>query len=304
MKSAMANIALLAALLGSDVVVASRMQALRKGIAARSLEVQGLPDPKCHTGVISIKSEGEQQVCCPFYCGECSDYPTCMSVRGQNSTFACCKSQVASLECGKGAPANICLKRCSEAVPPCMLDSGEVFHKPDPSMRHALEDCNKAVSDWRAKAAAATDPAVVEELTTPTEETAVAATEPAAVEEMTTPTEETEIEQIDEKTAINMCGMKCRDAGFCNNDPNIGSDQMISCSQACMIRFRGLGQGACESHCDRTGGSGCSKTIGGHNYRFCSARHDLAVCEGQSEASGRWPPSNPEACRFGCKMVL
>merc|ERR1740121_3368626 len=159
MKSVMAPLlAVLAALLSSDMASASRMEAMRKMIVARSLEAQGLPDPKCHTGVLSLATNAEPQVCCAGYCGECSDYPTCMSVRGQNSTFACCKSQVASMQCGKGAPANICLKSCSEAVPPCIMDSGEVFTMPDPSTRHAGQDCNKAVQDWRASAAAATEP--------------------------------------------------------------------------------------------------------------------------------------------------
>mmetsp|Transcript_39066 Transcript_39066/g.81708 ORF Transcript_39066/g.81708 Transcript_39066/m.81708 type:complete len:158 (-) Transcript_39066:80-553(-) len=153
-----AQLLLRAALVGAVLATASRMDTMRKMIAARSLEAQGLPDPKCHTGVISTKVPGEQQVCCAGYCGECSDYATCMSVRGQNSTNACCKSQVFALKCGNGAPANICLKSCSEAVPPCIMDSGEVFTTPDPSSRTAGEDCNKAVPDWRQKAAAATDP--------------------------------------------------------------------------------------------------------------------------------------------------
>merc|ERR1719428_2657183 len=108
-------LAVLAALLSSDMAAASRMQAMKKMIAARSLEVQGLPDPKCHSGVLSVASNiGQPQVCCAGYCGECSDYPTCMSVRGQNSTFACCKTPVYEMRCGN-APANVCLKSCSES---------------------------------------------------------------------------------------------------------------------------------------------------------------------------------------------
>merc|ERR1712146_341431 len=83
---------------------------------------------------------GEQQVCCAGYCGECSDYATCMSVRGQNSTFACCKSQVLEMRCGN-APANVCLKSCTESVPPCIMEDGEVFTTPDPASRNAGEDC-------------------------------------------------------------------------------------------------------------------------------------------------------------------
>merc|ERR1719343_364743 len=138
-------------------VAVDKPQVLRL-LGARSLSAARLPDPTCATGVISLKVDGSPQACCAGYCGECSDYPTCASVRGQNSTFACCKSQVLSMECGKGAPANVCLKKCSEAVPPCILDDGEVFTTPDPSARTAGSDCNEAVADWRQKAKAATEP--------------------------------------------------------------------------------------------------------------------------------------------------
>mmetsp|Transcript_39421 Transcript_39421/g.124277 ORF Transcript_39421/g.124277 Transcript_39421/m.124277 type:complete len:168 (-) Transcript_39421:57-560(-) len=139
-----------------DVVAAARRdQTVRKMIAAHSLEKAGLPDPKCATGVIGSKEVGKPQVCCAGYCGECSDYPTCSSVRGQNSTNACCQTQVYEMRCGS-APANVCLKKCSEALPPCIMEAGEVFTTPDPSARAAGPDCNKAVEEWRLKAAAAT----------------------------------------------------------------------------------------------------------------------------------------------------
>merc|ERR1719437_242891 len=134
-----------------------RADAVRKMGAARHLVAAGLPDPKCSAGVIAIKESGKPQVCCAGYCGECSDYPTCGSVRGQNSTNACCKSEVYNMRCGS-APANVCLKSCSEAVPPCIMEDGVVFTTPDPSARQAGSDCNEAVSDWQAQAAAAVAP--------------------------------------------------------------------------------------------------------------------------------------------------
>merc|ERR1719352_2015314 len=76
-------------------------------LAARSIAAAGKPDPKCHTGKISLPDSDDQQVCCAGYCGECTDYPTCASVRGQNSTFACCASQVLNIRCGGGAAANV-----------------------------------------------------------------------------------------------------------------------------------------------------------------------------------------------------
>merc|ERR1719379_1159738 len=120
-----------------------RAEAARKTAAARALQGAGLPDPNCHTGVISLKVEGESQICCAGYCGECSDYPTCMSVRGQNSTNACCKSQVYATRCGN-APANVCLKSCAESVPPCIMDEEHTYTTPNPNAVSAGVDCNEA----------------------------------------------------------------------------------------------------------------------------------------------------------------
>merc|ERR1719221_1886670 len=101
-----------------------------------------------------MKEEGVAPVCCAGYCGECSDYATCGSVRGQNSTNACCKTNVYEMRCGS-APANVCLKSCAESVPPCIMEEGETFTTPDPSMVTAGSDCNEAVKDWQAQADAA-----------------------------------------------------------------------------------------------------------------------------------------------------
>merc|ERR550537_2186586 len=128
----------------------NRLIASVKTARARALEAAGAPDPKCHSGVLSVSGK----VCCAGYCGECTDYETCKSVRGQASEGACCESKVAELECGGGAAANVCLKKCSEAVPPCIMDAPM---KPmAESSRHAQTDCNEAVTDWRKRAEAAT----------------------------------------------------------------------------------------------------------------------------------------------------
>merc|ERR1719148_479249 len=78
------------------------------------------------------------------------------------------------------------------------------------------------------------------------------------------------------------CSAKCQAAGFCCNDARIGSNQMISCAQACMIRARGSTREELASthdgHCKRNGGSGCSLTVRGnsyHRYSFCSTCRDL-----------------------------
>jgi hypothetical protein len=121
---------------------------LQRSTLARSFAAAGKPDPTCKTGVISLPGAvaGKPQACCPAYCGECSDYPTCASVKGQDSTKACCLSEVLEMECGKGAPANVCLKQCAEGVPPCIMAEGEEFTMP--AVTSAAEDCNEAVGEY------------------------------------------------------------------------------------------------------------------------------------------------------------
>eukprot|EP00747_Dinoflagellata_sp_TGD_P123309 gnl/TRDRNA2_/TRDRNA2_173795_c0_seq2.p2 gnl/TRDRNA2_/TRDRNA2_173795_c0~~gnl/TRDRNA2_/TRDRNA2_173795_c0_seq2.p2 ORF type:complete len:168 (-),score=50.51 gnl/TRDRNA2_/TRDRNA2_173795_c0_seq2:155-658(-) len=127
----------------------------KKVLAARHMATAGVPDPHCKAGVLSIPDgTDEPQACCAGYCGECTDYPTCKSVRGQDSESACCKSKVLELACGEGAAANVCLKKCSESTPPCIMD-GNDFTTPDPDARTAGEDCNKAEDAWKEKADAA-----------------------------------------------------------------------------------------------------------------------------------------------------
>ena len=119
-----------------------------KAQKSKALQAAGLPDPKCATGIISMKAEGKPQTCCAGYCGECSDYPTCSAVRGQDSTLACCAEKVYETRCGGGAAANVCLKKCSESVPPCIMDDEDANYKmPDPA-RHAGQDCNDAKQQW------------------------------------------------------------------------------------------------------------------------------------------------------------
>merc|ERR1719156_230315 len=129
-------------------------------IAARNLAAAGLPDPKCATGVISLprvtNSSQQPQICCAGYCGECSDYPTCGSVRGQDSKNACCMSSVADMACGK-APANVCIKKCTDSVPPCIMETTD-YKPPDKKQRTAGTNCTEAVADWRAMAEAAVKP--------------------------------------------------------------------------------------------------------------------------------------------------
>merc|ERR1719326_469337 len=117
----------------------SKTMMLQRSVKARKLEKTGLPDPECKTGVISLAGTPDPQVCCPAYCGECSDYPDCGKVRGQDSRYRCCATNVAKRSCsGTRTPANICIKDCAESVPPCIMAKGEVWKAP--KMTSAAED--------------------------------------------------------------------------------------------------------------------------------------------------------------------
>merc|ERR1719163_388557 len=134
---------------------ASKAALFQKGALARALAASGRPDPTCKTGILSMnagaQAAGQPQACCPAYCGECSDYPACASVNGQNSGNACCATRVVKMSCESGnAQANICIPACADGVPPCVMPEGKVF-KPPP-MTSAAEDCNEAVPEWMATA--------------------------------------------------------------------------------------------------------------------------------------------------------
>jgi len=96
------------------------------------------------------------------------------------------------------------------------------------------------------------------------------------------------------------CSFKCQAAGYCCNDFRVGSNQMISCAQACMMRVRGapahqmLGWMGRGGLCRRTGSSGCSLTVGGHRYSFCSRCSDLT-----SDPKCKWGVASSDACVFG-----
>mmetsp|Transcript_10552 Transcript_10552/g.28169 ORF Transcript_10552/g.28169 Transcript_10552/m.28169 type:complete len:171 (-) Transcript_10552:120-632(-) len=155
MARILAIVLALAALNPALATSSAALAAAKRVLAAKELEAVGLPDPKCATGVISMKAATgkDPQVCCAGYCGECSNYPTCASVRGQNSTFACCQEKVYTQRCGGGAAANVCLKKCSESVPPCIMDDEEANYKMPSPVRHAGTDCNDAKQQWNAKVA-------------------------------------------------------------------------------------------------------------------------------------------------------
>ena len=94
------------------------------------------------------------------------------------------------------------------------------------------------------------------------------------------------------------CFDECKAAGYCCNDPDIGSNQLLSCAQACMIRTRGTGEEECKAVCSEQDVSrGCFREVNGHTYSMCQSCADLdAMCpHGVQEHS--------HACHAGCAVA-
>lgn len=125
----------------------TRVAMIQRSYKARAYAQAQLPDPTCKTGVVSLAGTGpDPQVCCPAYCGECSDYPTCKSAKGQDSENACCASSVFALSCEHSdTTADKCLKSCTEKTPPCIMQAGETFEMP--AVTSAAEDCNNVIHE-------------------------------------------------------------------------------------------------------------------------------------------------------------
>merc|ERR1719426_65142 len=79
-----------------------------------------------------------------------------------------------------------------------------------------------------------------------------------------------------EAEAKKQCGSRCLESSFCCNNPDIGSNQMFSCSQACMVRYYGASEQQCLDLVNtQTQSKGCSRSFGAHSFKFCSKCADL-----------------------------
>eukprot|EP00942_MAST-04A_sp_MAST-4A-sp1_P008781 g8781.t1 len=84
-------------------------------------------------------------------------------------------------------------------------------------------------------------------------------------------------ETLSNKTDAEMCYDYCQSKSFCCNDYKTGSNQLLSCAQACMIRMRdsGLSKKDCKAnYCDGKQ-NGCSLEVKGFKYDMCQKCSDL-----------------------------
>eukprot|EP00941_MAST-03F_sp_MAST-3F-sp1_P003132 g3132.t1 len=102
-------------------------------------------------------------------------------------------------------------------------------------------------------------------------------------------------------TTIAECENQCKKKGFCCNDHTIGSNQLLSCAQACVIRIRGTDETTCLSVVkDLKQNRGCSRRVNGKTYHFCQRCNDLNEVECSDSPHG--VEEKELAGETGCKI--
>ena len=95
-----------------------------------------------------------------------------------------------------------------------------------------------------------------------------------------------------------LCKALCKEEGFCCNDPNVGSNQLLSCAQACMIRARGTDEEECKDTCStQTASRGCFREVNGHSYSMCQRCDDL------DDSCPHGVQEHQHACHAGCAVA-
>ena len=100
------------------------------------------------------------------------------------------------------------------------------------------------------------------------------------------------------------CERACADMNHCcNMDVWEGSNQRLSCLQACKVRERGTDKDTCRSFCSI---DGCSHTINGYGYFLCGTCADVPHHNGSNlypngQCSTQYG-SDPQTCLDECSM--
>jgi len=82
------------------------------------------------------------------------------------------------------------------------------------------------------------------------------------------------------QAAAKRCGDLCRETGFCCNDPEIGSNKLFSCSQACMVRYYAASEEECLDEVNEQANEpaetrGCTRKYKSRTFKFCSGCTDV-----------------------------
>ena len=105
------------------------------------------------------------------------------------------------------------------------------------------------------------------------------------------------------ETDAEFCAHTCGANGYCCNDATVGSNQFLSCAQACMARANGAAESECLTavHAERA----CTRSVGGLDFTMCGSCSDVVPsCPNgvQSTAAGAFgcaaasPTTGIEAC--------
>merc|ERR1711957_629026 len=75
------------------------------------------------------------------------------------------------------------------------------------------------------------------------------------------------------------CAAMCKAKGHCCNDYKVGSNQMVSCAQACEMRISGVSKQNCQNKVNefasKKGQGGCRLSFGNKNVGLCNRCKDL-----------------------------
>jgi len=103
---------------------------------------------------------------------------------------------------------------------------------------------------------------------------------------------ETELEFDVYATNKTSCQRECAKGNHCcNYDENVGSNQRLSCLQACMVRVSGVSKSECDASCSS---DGCTK----FGYSLCSDCTDVISSNACSSNGG----SSTDTCLAGCRI--
>jgi hypothetical protein len=103
---------------------------------------------------------------------------------------------------------------------------------------------------------------------------------------------ETELEFDVYATNKTSCQRECAKGNHCcNYDENVGSNQRLSCLQACLVRVSGVSKSECDASCSS---DGCTK----FGYSLCSDCTDVISSNACSSNGG----SSTDTCLAGCSI--
>ena len=93
------------------------------------------------------------------------------------------------------------------------------------------------------------------------------------------------------------CAQECTNLGFCCANTDVGgSNQYLSCAQACMIRVRGGSRPICKAACHQP--RACERIVLGETYELCKK------CDDVQPSCGDDGVPDAKACEAGCALDI